>query len=227
MNQPPLFLSSADLNMMYQKLLQNPHLAPELSAYHKTELYHYAEDEALNATRTVVDMMDRTPNYPYPEEYRNGREVEYLLGKHSPRYWDSQRVLQLLAERKVAPQPAEIIPAVSLAEVKPTAGTTAPEVTPSLTHRRLVLLCLYRNQPITELNCERVAKMLESNTPNVAVVLWRKWKEWGSVLAVRNAKGKRTVIPLIEDMQWIIIQLNDEQKKVADNDLRYIMREIN
>jgi hypothetical protein len=108
-----------------------------------------------------------------------------------------------------------------------TVGTVVLGATSSLTHRQLVLLCLYRGQPITKLNCERVAKGLESNAPNVAVVLWRTWEKWGSVLAVRNAKGKRTVIPLIEDMQWVITQLTDEQKKVADNDLRYIMREIN
>lgn len=108
-----------------------------------------------------------------------------------------------------------------------TVGTVVPGATSSLTHRQLVLLCLYRGQPITKLNYERVAKELESNAPNAADVLWRTWKKWGSVLAVQSAIGKRTVAPLVGDMQWVITQLTDEQKKVADNDLRYIMREIN
>lgn len=127
--------------------------------------------------------------------------------------------------RRAASWARERLAALQLAT--PSVGTTVPEVTPSLTHRQLVLLCLYRGQPITDLNCERVAKELKSNAPNVAVVLRKKWEKWGSALAVRSAIGTRTVTPLVKDMQWVITQLTDEQKKVADNDLRYIMREIN
>jgi hypothetical protein len=81
---------------LYHELVKHPAMAAQLTDYQKDKLRHYAEDEALKATRTIVDMMDGTPNYPYPEEYRNGREVEYLLSKHSPAYWDSQQVLRLL-----------------------------------------------------------------------------------------------------------------------------------
>jgi len=120
------FSPPANLRTLYLEVLQHPTLVEELSNYQKSKLREFAEQESMQATRTVVDRMDGTPNYPYPEEYRNGREVEYLLGKHSPAYWDNQRVLQLLAERPVAAtQPAETIPTVGAAEVKPKATLPA------------------------------------------------------------------------------------------------------
>jgi len=104
----------ADLRTLYLEVLKHPTLIEELSGYQKSKLGEYAEQESMRATRTIVDMMDGDPNYPYPEEYRNGREVEYLLSKHSPTYWDSQRVLFLLripaASTLTAPSPI-VIPA--------------------------------------------------------------------------------------------------------------------
>ena len=122
------FSPPANLRTLYLEVLEHPKRIKKLSGYQKSKLREYAEQESMRATRTAVAMMNGSLDYPYPDEYRNGREEEYLLSKHSPAYWDSQRMLQLLAKRPVAPQPAETIPTVSLAEVKPKA--TPPTAIP-------------------------------------------------------------------------------------------------
>jgi len=140
---------------------------------------------------------------------------------------------RLNAAKSAAPQPAATMPTElensKQSRIVPTPKTVVARAEAAIpltdndkpTHRRLVLLCLYRGQTISKLNCERIAKELNSSKPNAPGVLLKRWKEWGNFEAIRNtAIGARTVNPLIKDMEWIITRLTDEQKKVADNDLR-------
>ena len=140
---------------------------------------------------------------------------------------------RLNAAKSAAPQPAATMPTElensKQSRIVPTPKTVVARAEAAMppadndkpTHRRLVLLCLYRGQTISKLNCERIAKELNSSKPNAPGVLLKRWKEWGNFEAIRNtAIGARTVNPLIKDMEWVITRLTGEQKKVADNYLR-------
>ncbi|MBF9221382.1 hypothetical protein [Hymenobacter ruricola] len=88
-------LPLTDLRDFYLKLLQHPSFADELSAYQKSELKAYAEQEKMDGVRLAVELMDSNPSYAYPSEHKNGREAEYWMEK-SANYRDSVRALQLL-----------------------------------------------------------------------------------------------------------------------------------
>ena len=127
MQQSPLFPSPADLNTMYWELLRHPDFVLQLTAYQKSKLREYAEGIERNAWDGAEFQVLKWPNYNYPSEYRNGREMEYFFERMSTAQ-DSRRALLLLAENPVAPQPAETIPTVCLAEVelKATPSTAIP-----------------------------------------------------------------------------------------------------
>ena len=124
MQQSPLFPSPADLNTMYWELLRHPDFVLQLTAYQKSKLREYAEGIECSAWDGAEFLVLKRPNYNYPSEYRNGREMEYFFERMSTAQ-DSRRALQLLAENPVAPQIAETIPTVSLAEVEPKATPPA------------------------------------------------------------------------------------------------------
>ena len=123
----PLFPSPAELSKMYWNLLEDPNTIKDLSAAYKNELRKYAESIEQNSWKGAELWMLRYPNLYYPSEYRNGREMEYIT-LHMSTAQESRRALQLLAENPAAPQPAETIPTVSLAEVelKATPSTAIP-----------------------------------------------------------------------------------------------------
>ena len=124
MQQSPLFPSPADLNTMYWELLRHPDFVLQLTAYQKSKLREYAEGIERSAWDGAECLVLKWPNYNYPSEYRNGREMEYFFERMSTAQ-DSRRALQLLAENPIAPQTAETIPTVGAAEVKPKATLPA------------------------------------------------------------------------------------------------------
>lgn len=198
-----MLLTSVTLRNLYLELLQHPALAEELSGYQKSKLCEYADSEEIIATRVAKDMMGINPDYNYPEEYRNGREVEYLLNKHSPAYRDSQLVLQLLTEKPVAGVP--------------TPQPTDKRSTDRLTVDELALLYVYIQQCITGENAEEYLKGgLTSGR-----ALYNRFTHYSKLsnrigFADETSKKRENMIARI---QKVLPYLSDEQKNTPEREI--------
>ena len=194
-------LSPLALKDLYRELVRYPALVSELTGYQKSKLREYAESEVIHATRVAGDMMEGTPDYPYPDEYRNGREVEYLLNKHSPAYWDSQNVLQLLAEK-----PLTTVPAGAAAKLG------------QLSLQQVALLYTYQNKGIPKAAAASIARQHGHESGA---------KLYGHYTTVSQRAGRvgdditgQKLAPMVKNITAVIPHLSGAQQQQAENELK-------
>ena len=194
-----------DLRTLYLEVLKHPTLIEEISSYQKSKLREYVEQESMKLRHMAAAMMIGNPDYPYPDEYRNGREEEYLLVTHLSAYWrGSQNVLQMLAEKPVA--------ATALASQH-----KAKRNPDQLTVDELALLCVYTRKCITD---ENAKEYLEGELKS-GRALYNRFTHYSSP-SNRTGFGDGTAKRrnnMIARIQKVLPRLNDEQKKRADNEI--------
>ena len=204
--QFPLYLSPADLNKMYWKLLRNPHFVHKLDAFQKTELREYAEQIERTANEFARNAMLGSPAYQYPEAYR-GNEFEYWMDTMSTGR-ESRQVLRLLAEKSVE-------------AMAPAPQHTAKRSPDQLTVHELALLCVYTRKSITDENAKRY---LEGKLTS-GRALYNKFAYYSTQsnrtgFADETARVRKNMIARI---QKVLPRLNDEQKQRAENDIHTLI----
>ncbi|MBU6120011.1 hypothetical protein [Hymenobacter siberiensis] len=189
-----------------------PALALALTGFQKVELWEYAQAEELIETRLITEMMELNPDYPYPDEYRNGREAEYLLYKHSPAYRDSQFVLQLLSAPPVRPLDTSASVAV------PAPGATEVDKESHLSVSELALLCVYAGHSFTN---EDAAKHYLEGSVKSGRALYNKfiyYCERSNRIGFADATVRKRK-NMIARIQKVLPRLTDEQKKGPEREI--------
>ena len=132
LNDP--ILSPTTLRTYYLKALQHTTFIDELTTYQVSELLKYAKDIYEEACELALDLLVSNTNYPYPKEYKGGKEFNYWLERQST-VAESQKMQALCARRldeiPLAPAPAKGTPAADVRRYFPNVatihGTTASD----------------------------------------------------------------------------------------------------
>ncbi|WP_426062035.1 hypothetical protein [Hymenobacter sp. B1770] len=145
-------LSPAALRTFYLKALEHPAFVAELTAYQVSELLKYAKDIYWQACELAANLLEIKTDYPYPKEYKGGKEFDYWLERQST-VPESQKVQALCARRldstPPATQPAKGTPAADVRRYFTKAaaihGTTADDA--NALHQLAVWLLHWAERP--------------------------------------------------------------------------------
>ncbi|CCH01384.1 hypothetical protein FAES_3376 [Fibrella aestuarina BUZ 2] len=85
---------SVEIRDNYNKAHQDVAYLKRLDEYDLNRVSEYAEEQWMQHVQMAVNLMEGSPNYAYPESYKNGREVEYWLGIE----YQTQRCLKVRQE---------------------------------------------------------------------------------------------------------------------------------
>lgn len=133
-NGKSILLTPAELRNFYLKALEHPTFIDELTLYQTSELLKYAKDVYWQACDLAAELLDNSAEYPYPNEYKGGKEFDYWLERQST-VAESQKVQALCTRRLEAmphvPQPAKGTPGADVRRYFPKAanvhGTTVSD----------------------------------------------------------------------------------------------------
>lgn len=95
-----LFPSLAEIRNLYLEVVRHPVFAEELSHYEAHEVRDHAQAVEAAAWEAACALMEGSPDYHYPEAYRNGREMEHFFERMSTAQ-ESLRVQQALTDYPV------------------------------------------------------------------------------------------------------------------------------